>query len=442
MLQSGMPAFWVLLSFFALLDPAIRALNRATEVDAFAARIAARGAPASQPRSAEFDWYLALLGRYESGDYQGAADAAARLGVSTARAMARQVLDDVDRQMVQLKRLKAASTEKQAPVQGFLNQLRRERVRRMKLTVLVHTEAALVVNDMRAFGAQLTLAREAVGRLRRLEEDLKVNGPLDGTGPEPGPPTSDEPSRSQELRAAQARREWEAMQLFIRDWYLVVASRLQASDQRAYLKTHVRDGLELFKDDPELLLARGAISESEADTALADRSLAQEIYTSDYLHRWRQFMSGAGGDYEAAARRRPDLHEATLRWGRVNAHLGDRKAARRALEEVAASDASANLRYMAHLFLGDLAEREEQADRARAAYEAALALFPNAQAPMLALSVSCDSAGDLQCARRWLSQSLAATGRGRLDPWWTYQFGQAWLRDARLAAFRAKGVQK
>ena len=53
-------------------------------------------------------------------------------------------------------------------------------------------------------------------------------------------------------------------------------------------------------------------------------------------------MSAAGGDYQAATRRQPDLYEATLRWGRVNPHLGDRKAARRALDEVVASDAPAH----------------------------------------------------------------------------------------------------
>jgi tetratricopeptide (TPR) repeat protein len=153
-------------------------------------------------------------------------------------------------------------------------------------------------------------------------------------------------------------------------------------------------------------------------------------------------MSAAGGDYQAAARRQPDLYEATLRWGRINAQLGDRDAARRALDQVAASSAPPHLRYLAQLFLGDLAERERQPHRAREAYESALALFPTAQAPMLALSLLCDSAGEPACARRWLSRSLAAAGSGRLDPWWVYQRGQAWLGDQRLAAFRARGLQQ
>lgn len=379
---------------------------------------------AAQFVSGDTDAYLALLGRYEAGDYAGAADAAARLDATTARTLGRLVLEDVDRQMLQVRRLKAATDE--APTARLMAQLRRERIRRLKLTLLVHTEAALRVNDVTGLGRQLTLADGALRRLRRLEDDFRRNGPLEpGTHP-PGVPHAD----------------WDALKGFIRDWYLVVASRLQSVGALAFLKTHVRQGLELFSDDPELLLARGAISEGEADSGVVDRSLAPRIYVADYVDRWRRLMSAAGGDYEAAARRQPDLHEAVLRWGRVNSHLGDRTAARRALERVATSNAPANLRYLAQLFLGDLAERERQPERARAAYESALALFPRAQAPMLALSLLCDSAGEAECARQWLSQSMAAAARGRLDPWWAYQRGQAWLGDRRLIAFRATGLER
>jgi len=436
MLRFGMGAFQALVLASAVVYPSCLHAQGPAAAHARGALTARPAAPPSPEDSSGLAPYLALLRRYEAGDYRGAAGAALRLDIGTARRLARLVLEDVDREMVHLKRLKAASPE--APARGVLNQLRRERVRRLKLTLLVHTEAALRASDARARGWQLALAREAVGRLRRLEEDVRVNGPL-ASEPGPGLVRSDERSSR---RAAPGRPDWEAMTLFIRDWYLVVASRLQSLDHPALLKSHVREGLELLRDDPELLLARGSISEGQADLAVIDRSMASEIYASSFLHRWRQFMSAAGGDYQAAARRQPDLYEATLRWGRINAQLGDRDAARRALDEVAASSAPPHLRYLAQLFLGDLAERERQPHRAREAYESALALFPTAQAPMLALSLLCDGDGEPACARRWLSRSLAAAGSGRLDPWWVYQRGQAWLGDQRLAAFRARGLQQ
>ena len=378
--------------------------------------------PADLSAQDHADSFLTILSRYESGDIQGAADAAMRMDVATSRALARLVFDDVDRSIVKVRRMKVM-TKGDAPVRSLMNEIRRERIRLMRLTLLVHTEAALRVNDVKALGDQITLARTAAGRLRRIEDDWKTLDPEGLAGPWPD-------------------GQLDAMRSLVREWYLVVASRLQSDGALAVLKTHVREGLEFLRDDPELLLARGSISEGEADSAVVDRSLVGEIYASSYALQWRQYMSAAGGDYQAAMRRQPDLHEATLRWGRICTYLGDRKEARRALDRVAASDAPANLRYLAHLFLGDLAEREQQPDRARAAYESALALVPTAQAPMMALSLLCDSVADNDCARRWLSQSMAATGRGRLEPWWAYQRGQAWLGERRLAAFREKGLQR
>ena len=216
----------------------------------------------AQPPDADVDAYLALLGRYEAGDYQGAAEAAARLDPYTARAQARLILDDVAFEMVNLW-WSNALTRGLAPIGSSLNQLRRERVRRLKLTLLVHTEAALSVSDVKTFGEQLMLAREALARLRRLDEDdRRINGPLKTSEDEPGKKRSDEAPLSREPRAALGLPDPEAMTHFIRDWYLVVTSRLQLEGHLAFLKKHVTEGLELLKDDPELLLARGAISEA------------------------------------------------------------------------------------------------------------------------------------------------------------------------------------
>ncbi len=365
------------------------------------------GPPAiAQPGTPQATAYLSLLQRYESGDYEGAAKTALTLNPAAAHELGRLVIiEDIKDQMVLLQRLKAATPE--APTGDRLNQLRRERLRRLKLSLLVHTEAALRVTAPGPLGDQLTLARGLVTLLRDLVKD-----------------------------------EWEGHEGFVRDWYLVVASHLQAADQPRYLKEHVTSGLGLFGDDPELLLARGSISEGEADISVVDRSLARDIYTSDFIQRWRQFMTAAGGDYKQAERHQPDLHEATLRWGRINSHLGDRKAARRALVSVASSEAPVRLKYLARIFLGELSEAEQQPAAAVDEYNAAHDLIPTAQAPMLALSQLCDATAQPDCARRWLSQSMAATGPGQLDPWWDYQFGQAWLGDQRLATFRARGLQK
>lgn len=377
---------------------------------------AAGGQPAvAQPDTAQAGAaYLSLLQRYESGDYEGAAKAALTLNSGAAHELGRLVIiEDIKSQIVQLKRLKALSGD--APIETQLTKFRRERFRRLRLTVLVHTEAALRLEAPGPLGDQLTLARGWVTFLRSLEQDEW--GSLE-------------------------QDEWEGQERFVRDWYLVVASHLQRAHQPRYLKAHVTSGLGLFGDDPELLLARGSISESEAHVAIVDRSLSAEVYTSGFIERWRNFMSAAGRDYQEAARNRPDLHEATLRWGRINRHLGDRKTARRALGQVASSDAPTPLKYLARIFLGELSELEQQPADAVTEYQAALALVPSAQAPMLALSRLCDAADDDPCASQWLQRSLDATRRNRPDPWWQYQRGQAWMLDGRLAQLRAEGLGK
>ena len=375
---------------------------------------AAGGRPAgAQPETATAA-YLALLQRYESGDYEGAAKAALTWNPAAAHEVGRLVIiEDIKAQIVQLKRLKATTPD--APTENLLTQLRRERLRRLKLTLLVHTEAALRLAASGPLGDQLTIARGWTTFLSGLDQDEWGNIELDA---------------------------WEGRERFVRDWFLVIASHLQAVDQPRHLKAHVTSGLGIFRDDPELLLARGSISESEADVATVDRSLLEEIYTSGFTQRWRNYMSAAGRDYQVAARNQADLHEATVRWGRINRHLGDRRTARRALGQVASSDAPTALKYLARLFLGELSELERQPAEAAKEYGAALALVPSAQAPMLALSRLCDAVADDACARQWLQRSFDATKRNRVDPWWQYQRGQAWMLEGRLARLRAEGLGK
>ena len=64
------------------------------------------------------------------------------------------IIEDIKDQIVQLKKLKVATPD--APTENRLNQLRRERLRRLKLTLLMHTEAALRLTAPGPLGDQLT----------------------------------------------------------------------------------------------------------------------------------------------------------------------------------------------------------------------------------------------------------------------------------------------
>ena len=331
--------------------------------------------------AAQKDAYVALLERYASGDADGAARAALETDFDALRREAREAVAGVE------------------PAQAM---------RRARLSLLLHTEAAL---RTAAPHQQLVIARDAVSWIR---------GRL-GSRPHVG--------------------DRERLTAFIRDWYLLVVSHLQSTINVALLRPHVDAGLRDFGGDPELLLARGWLSESAAERAIVDRSLVREIYELDYQGRWRQRLAIAAGDYRGALRRNADLHEATLRLGRVDALRGDVDQARRAFGQVASGDAPASLKYLAHLFLGELAEGAGDLASARAAYAAALGYAPAAQAPKLTLSRLSVLAGDLPDARRWVARALAETAPGREDPWWHYRHGQAWLGNARLHAFRQRGLR-
>jgi hypothetical protein len=92
-------------------------------------------------------------------------------------------------------------------------------------------------------------------------------------------------------------------------------------------------------------------------------------------------------------------------------------------------------RYLAHLFLGSLAERQHRLDEAAQEYELARQLGPMHQSPYVALSRI-----ELLRARaeraRDLAQQLAALQRIDDDPWWNYQLGA--IDDEALAWLRAE----
>lgn len=391
----------------------------------------------AQNRAAEMDAYVALLERYATGDYKGAAGAALTLDFKTADMTQSEMLEGIESRIAALK---DNATATGMPTRGERNRLRRQRVRRLKLSLMLHTEAS-VWAEGETLGQQFALSKKVVGRLRRLQDDFRRGGPLGGSTHDSclAPDTVGKPIMQESKRAQQS--EWAQLLDFIRDWHLVMVARLHASDLAEPLARLVTDGLELFENDPELLLAEGSVWEKAANALIIDRSVARDIYVPSVLQRWRTYLSEAGDDYQRALKRRPGLHEAALRLGRVRGLLGNLDDAREVLERVTASDAPTYLRYVAWLFMGELAEEERAADTARAAYRRAVELMPHAQAPMSALSRLCDAEADAVCARRWLDQSFAAADADRPDPWSLYPHGQAWLLDARLERFRHGGLQ-
>ena len=384
------------------------------------------GSASAQDLLAERRAYLTLLERYASGDVEGAVAGVLRVDPVQARDVVRAIVDDIEGQLVRVRQL-AADTRGEAPVEARRNDLRRQRLRVLKLSLLLHTEAATRVLQPHD---HLHLASgTAAHRLKLLQDDYARYGP-----------TTDGGSPAQ--RAAAGQQEWAGVNALVRDWYLAVIAHLFKARQQDLLRAYIPAGLKTFEDDAELLLARGSYWEYEAMTMLVDRSLAREIYLGRVLTLAQQRAGWAEDDFERALRQRADLHEARLRLGHASALMGKTRKAADAFAAVIASDAPVYLRYMAHVFAGDLAEESGEVGVARQHFEAALRLYPSAQRPKLSLSLACFVAGDRPCADQWLERSTSEVAPDRADPSWTYPDGPARFAESRLAALRERGLRQ
>ena len=108
------------------------------------------------------------------------------------------------------------------------------------------------------------------------------------------------------------------------------------------------------------------------------------------------------------------------------------KRAKTDLEAALADATDDTIRYLAHLFLGGLAERERRLAEARREYEDARAVGPGFQTPYVALTRIEAALGHDALARE---QAITAVQLMKTDddPWWDFRIGfdresLRWLR--------------
>ena len=113
----------------------------------------------------------------------------------------------------------------------------------------------------------------------------------------------------------------------------------------------------------------------------------------------------------------PNYEVAALHLGRVRLLLGQSaEAALRFTRMVDAGDP--RIRYLARLFLGNLAEREGRDSEAGSAYRSALSAYPQGQAAAVALSQLFSRSGREPEAR---ASIVEMSERGdTVEPFWTY----------------------
>jgi tetratricopeptide (TPR) repeat protein len=133
----------------------------------------------------------------------------------------------------------------------------------------------------------------------------------------------------------------------------------------------------------------------------------------------RQFAS-AVHDFTEALNIDPGLLEAALHLGRIRMLEEDVAEARAAFQR-AASSPSRSTAYLAHLFLGSLAERDSAWDEAEQHYRDAQSILPVGQAAALSLAALLDRRGFADGSADAIASMFERTALRQIaDPWWAY----------------------
>lgn len=214
---------------------------------------------------------------------------------------------------------------------------------------------------------------------------------------------------------------------FACSWWLTVAYHFRADTDA--IRVAYGEADRACGGRPELWLAFGALSEflyTFGDPRSADLDGWPSRAVTATLPKAGREGQGtlAVTFYRRAARANPELWEARLRLGRVLGQAGRSGEARAELDAVLASCQDPQLRYLAHLFLGDLLERAGQEQAALTRYRSAVQIAPSAGSATSALARSLLVAGDAGAARDFLRPYLSRdAARDVTDPWLSYSAG-------------------
>lgn len=206
---------------------------------------------------------------------------------------------------------------------------------------------------------------------------------------------------------------------------------------------HTARGLACFSDDAELQFLAGCLHEMVAaprtQATLARGSLP--VGGTVRVGSPQSELGDAASSLKRALEVNPGHAEARLHYGRVLTLTGRNANAVTELRRAVTELRDPVQQYYGQLFLGAALETTNQTEAARTAYQAAAALFPRAQAPLLGLSQLAASAGDREVAIAAMAPLLAlpASEDDRPDPypWWNYflycgRQGPDLLAEARL----------
>jgi tetratricopeptide (TPR) repeat protein len=206
-------------------------------------------------------------------------------------------------------------------------------------------------------------------------------------------------------------------------WYRATSAYLVSRRQYGYLAPHLEQGRAILPEDAHLQLYDGVLHEAYAS------SVVQEALQSLRSGRFLPTAQSSADELEQAERyfRRaleldPGLDVARVRLGRVLGLRGRHDQAAAELRLALSSLTDPRQRYYAELFLGAEEQALGRMSEAKGALDRANSLFPNAQAPYLALGQLAWQSADRAGAQVAFERLAALPGvlADREDPWWSY----------------------
>jgi hypothetical protein len=225
-------------------------------------------------------------------------------------------------------------------------------------------------------------------------------------------------------------------------WYRATSAYLVSRRQYGYLVHHLAQGRAILPEDAHLHLYNGVLHEAYASSIIQE---ALQALSADGFKPTAKSAADelklAEGYFRRALELDPGLDIARVHLGRVVGLRGRHGEAAGELRRALSSLTDARQRYYSELFLGAEEQALGRTAEAKQALDRAIILFPNAQAPYLALGQlawqSADRAGAQDAFERLAA--LPSDLAEREDPWWSYPVS-AVLDTATLVERMAKVV--
>jgi len=214
-------------------------------------------------------------------------------------------------------------------------------------------------------------------------------------------------------------------------WRLAVAAVYLRSNDTKRSRKQVERALEIAKDDPLLLVVRGATFEQEATGGPAPGVALGVIQDRRFIENY--LRTQAREAYERAVRIEPQSLDARLRLARSLADEGEPGPGIEHAEWVRDHATAADLRYVALLLCGRDRERRGAFREAAELYLEAGRVDARGSVAVLAASHASQAMGDRDQAGELLFRALRARdAEDYVDAWQGYLMGRpAWLQDAR-----------